>query len=48
MQRKYVTGGSLVTQLQQVGVFMEETAQFYAAEITSALKFLYKHGIFHH
>jgi serine/threonine protein kinase len=46
--KEYASGGSLVTQLQQAGVFTEETAQFYTAQIPLALKFLHKHGIFHH
>jgi novel protein kinase C epsilon type len=44
---EYPSGGSLVTQVQQVQVFMEERAQFYAAEITLALEFLHKRGILH-
>ena len=42
------SGGSLVTQVQQVQVFTEQRAQFYAAEITLTLEFLHKHGIFYH
>ena len=44
---EYASGGSLVIQMQQVQVFMEEKAQFYAAEITLTLEFLHKHGILH-
>jgi len=44
---EYASGGSLVTQVQQVQVFTEERAQFYTAEITLTLEFLHKHGILH-
>jgi novel protein kinase C epsilon type len=44
---EYASGGSLLDQLQQARVFTEETAKFYAAEITLALEYLHKHGILH-
>jgi novel protein kinase C epsilon type len=44
---KYMSGGDLWEQLDEVKVFSEERAKFYAAEITQAFEFLHQHGILH-
>jgi novel protein kinase C epsilon type len=40
-------GEDLKEQLDEVEVFSEERAKFYAAEITLAVQFLHQHGILH-
>ena len=40
-------GGDLKEQLDEVDVFSEERAKFYAAEITLTIQFLHEHGILH-
>jgi len=44
---EYMSGGDLKEQLDEVDVFSEERAKFYAAEITLAVQFLHQHGILH-
>ena len=44
---EYMSGGDLMAQLDEVQVFSEERAKFYAAEITLAVQFLHQHGILH-
>ncbi|KAM7084881.1 ribosomal protein S6 kinase beta-2 isoform 3-T3 [Molossus nigricans] len=40
-----LSGGELFTQLEREGIFLEDTACFYLAEITLALGHLHSHGI---
>jgi len=42
-----MSGGDLKKQLDEVEVFSEKRAKFYAAEITLAVQFLHQHGILH-
>uniref|UniRef100_A0A8C4PWH6 Ribosomal protein S6 kinase n=2 Tax=Eptatretus burgeri TaxID=7764 RepID=A0A8C4PWH6_EPTBU len=42
---EYLSGGELFMQLEKEGVFLEDTACFYLAEITLALGHLHSHGI---
>ena len=42
-----MSGGDLKEQLDEVDVFSEEKAKFYAAEITLTIQFLHEHGILH-
>ena len=42
---EFLAGGELFMQLEREGVFMEEQASFYLAEITLALSHLHSHGI---
>jgi len=44
---EYVSGGNMADELERVGVFSEERARFYVAEITLALEFLHRFGILH-
>jgi len=44
---EYLSGGNMARELEKVGVFSEERARFYAAEITLALEFLHRYGILH-
>jgi novel protein kinase C epsilon type len=44
---EYMSGGDFKEQLDEVEVFSEERAKFYAAEITLAVQFLHQHGILH-
>jgi novel protein kinase C epsilon type len=44
---EYMSGGDLKKQLDEVEVFSEKRAKFYAAEITLAVQFLHQHGILH-
>jgi novel protein kinase C epsilon type len=44
---EYMSGGDLMAQLEEVGVFSEERAKFYTAEITLAIQFLHQNGILH-
>jgi novel protein kinase C epsilon type len=44
---EYMSGGDLWEQLDEVEVFSEKRAKFYAAEITLAVQFLHQHGILH-
>jgi serine/threonine protein kinase/outer membrane murein-binding lipoprotein Lpp len=44
---EYMSGGDLKNQLDNVGVFSEEKAKFYAAEISLAVQYLHLHGILH-
>jgi len=44
---EYLSGGNMVEELEKVGVFSEERARFYMAEITLALEFLHRDGILH-
>jgi serine/threonine protein kinase len=44
---EYLSGGNMAEELEKVGVFSEERARFYAAEITLALEFLHRYGILH-
>jgi len=44
---EYVSGSNMADELDKVKVFSEERARFYAAEITLALEFLHRCGIFH-
>jgi serine/threonine protein kinase len=44
---EYMSGGDLKVQLDEVEVFSEERAKFYAAEITLGVQFLHQHGILH-
>uniref|UniRef100_A0A452EZD3 Ribosomal protein S6 kinase n=1 Tax=Capra hircus TaxID=9925 RepID=A0A452EZD3_CAPHI len=42
---EYLSGGELFMQLEREGIFMEDTACFYLAEISMALGHLYQKGI---
>jgi len=42
---EYLSGGELFMHLEREGVFMEDTACFYVAEITLALEHLHRQGI---
>lgn len=42
---EYLCGGELFMQLEREGIFMEDTASFYLAEITLALEHLHSQGI---
>lgn len=42
---EYVNGGDLMFQIQRSRKFDEARARFYAAEVTSALMFLHRHGV---
>jgi serine/threonine protein kinase len=42
---EYMSGRDLKEQLDEVEVFSEKRAKFYAAEITLAVQFLHEHGI---
>ncbi|XP_051541960.1 ribosomal protein S6 kinase beta-1 isoform X1 [Myxocyprinus asiaticus] len=42
---EYLSGGELFTQLEREGIFMEDTACFYLAEISMALGHLHQKGI---
>nr|XP_020462320.1 protein kinase C epsilon type-like [Monopterus albus] len=42
---EYVNGGDLMFQIQRSRKFDEVRARFYAAEVTSALMFLHRHGV---
>lgn len=42
---EYLSGGELFALLEREGVFLEDTASFYLAEITLALEHLHSHGI---
>lgn len=42
---EYLCGGELFMQLEREGIFMEDTAGFYLAEITLAIEHLHLHGI---
>uniref|UniRef100_UPI00358ED4CD ribosomal protein S6 kinase beta-1-like isoform X2 n=1 Tax=Myxine glutinosa TaxID=7769 RepID=UPI00358ED4CD len=42
---EYLSGGELFMQLEKEGIFLEDTACFYLAEITLALGHLHSHGI---
>uniref|UniRef100_A0A3Q2CAE6 Protein kinase C n=1 Tax=Cyprinodon variegatus TaxID=28743 RepID=A0A3Q2CAE6_CYPVA len=42
---EYVNGGDLMFQIQRSRKFDEARSRFYAAEVTSALMFLHKHGV---
>ena len=42
-----MSGGDLKEHLDEVKVFSEKKAKFYAAEITLAVQFLHRHGILH-
>jgi serine/threonine protein kinase len=44
---EFMSGGNLRDQLDKVMFFSEKRTQFYAAEITLAVKFLHHHGILH-
>jgi len=44
---EYLSGGNMAEELGKVGVFSEERAWFYAAEISLALEFLHRYGILH-
>jgi hypothetical protein len=44
---EYMSGGDLMTQLEEVDVFSEERTKFYTAEVTLAVQFLHQHGILH-
>jgi serine/threonine protein kinase len=44
---EYMSGGDLKDHLDEVGVFSEKRATFYAAEISLAVQFLHQHGILH-
>jgi len=44
---KFMSGGDLKKQLDEIEFFSEKRAQFYAAEITLAVQFLHQHGILH-
>uniref|UniRef100_A0A7N6AAT3 Protein kinase C n=1 Tax=Anabas testudineus TaxID=64144 RepID=A0A7N6AAT3_ANATE len=42
---EYVNGGDLMFQIQRSRKFDETRSRFYAAEVTSALMFLHRHGV---
>lgn len=42
---EYLSGGELFMHLEREGIFMEDTACFYVAEITLALEHLHRQGI---
>jgi len=42
---EYLSGGELFMQLEREGIFMEDTASFYLAEITLAIEHLHAQGI---
>ncbi|KAL1235867.1 Ribosomal protein S6 kinase beta-1 [Trichinella nelsoni] len=42
---EYLSGGELFMHLEREGIFMEDTARFYLAEITCALQHLHQQGI---
>ncbi|KAL6069413.1 hypothetical protein STEG23_021107 [Scotinomys teguina] len=42
---EYVNGGDLMFQIQRSRKFDEPRSRFYAAEVTSALTFLHRHGV---
>lgn len=42
---EYLSGGELFMHLEREGIFMEEAASFYLAEIVVALAHLHSHGI---
>uniref|UniRef100_A0AAY4CEL7 Protein kinase C n=1 Tax=Denticeps clupeoides TaxID=299321 RepID=A0AAY4CEL7_9TELE len=42
---EYVNGGDLMFQIQRSRKFDEPRSRFYAAEVTSALMFLHRHGV---
>lgn len=42
---EYLSGGELFMQLEREGIFMEDTACFYLAEITLAIEHLHRQGI---
>ena len=42
---EYLSGGELFMHLEREGIFLEETAAFYSAEIILALEHLHKQGI---
>ncbi|KAI1293815.1 Ribosomal protein S6 kinase beta-1 [Halotydeus destructor] len=42
---EYLSGGELFMHLEREGIFMEDTAAFYLAEITLALEHLHREGI---
>ncbi|TDH01583.1 hypothetical protein EPR50_G00181940 [Perca flavescens] len=42
---EYVNGGDLMFQIQRSRKFDEARSRFYAAEVTSALMFLHRHGV---
>ncbi|XP_077437380.1 protein kinase C epsilon type-like [Vanacampus margaritifer] len=42
---EYVNGGDLMFQIQRSRKFEEARSRFYAAEVTSALMFLHRHGV---
>ena len=42
---EYLSGGELFMHLEREGIFLEDTACFYVAEITLALEHLHKQGI---
>jgi novel protein kinase C epsilon type len=44
---EYMSGGNVKEQLDEVEVFSEERAKFYAANITLGIQFLHQHGILH-
>jgi len=44
---EYMSGGDLKGQLDEVEVFSEKRARFYAAEITLGVQFLHQQGILH-
>lgn len=42
---EYLSGGELFMHLEREGIFLEDTASFYVAEITLALEHLHRQGI---
>jgi novel protein kinase C epsilon type len=44
---KFMSGGDLKKQLNEVEIFSENRTKFYAAEITLAVQFLHQRGILH-
>ncbi len=42
---EYLSGGELFMHLEREGIFLEDTACFYVAEITLALEHLHRQGI---
>ena len=42
---EYLSGGELFMHLEREGIFLEDTACFYIAEITLALEHLHRQGI---